>query len=282
MGKVTNKYNYPECVVRSLIPKHGYIPNPLRIGVKDLMGAPLPRTLKLRHADDIETDVSSLINIFHGYLVDESIKRFAGMWDLTDIKLEIPTEYGLTLIGKPDIVSIDTGILTDIKYTSIWSFIFGAQVDDWEKQLNVYDWALNTTEQIHIKELNITAIFRDWKKTEAYKADYPDTPIKIVPIVRWPIQKQEDYINSRLEDHVNNPERECTPEEKWQTPDTFAVMKKGNKKASRVFENRNEADTYIKDKGDDFSVIKRNGECKKCNEYCSVNQFCKFYKGKKS
>ena len=79
-------------------------------------------------------------------------------------------------------------------------------------------------------------------------------------------------------------------EERWKKNDTWAVKKKGQKRAIRVLESEHEAEKYINwhDETDtayikktDLEIEFRCGEHTRCGNYCSVADFCNQYKGEK-
>ena len=79
----------------------------------------------------------------------------------------------------------------------------------------------------------------------------------------------------------------CSDKERWAKEDKWAVIKKGNKKAFRVFDNQQDAEDLVYDLSDkiDVDVHKRNhdiefrkGEYTRCkSNYCAVADFCSQY-----
>ena len=68
-------------------------------------------------------------------------------------------------------------------------------------------------------------------------------------------------------------------EERWNSGDTYAVMKDGRKTALRVLNSREDAETYKESNGGDY-IEERHGEDRKCNDYCPCCKFCEYYKNK--
>ncbi|KKK98440.1 hypothetical protein LCGC14_2642760 [marine sediment metagenome] len=66
---------------------------------------------------------------------------------------------------------------------------------------------------------------------------------------------------------------ECTAEERWARPDSWAVMKAGAKKAYRVFEEPALAEAMANSMAG-YEVVFRPGEQVRCARYCPVMQFC--------
>jgi hypothetical protein len=52
-------------------------------------------------------------------------------------------------------------------------------------------------------------------------------------------------------------------------------MKKGNKRATKVFDKPEEAHAFATEQGDAFEVVFRAGENTRCNaNWCRVNEWC--------
>ena len=69
----------------------------------------------------------------------------------------------------------------------------------------------------------------------------------------------------------------CTPHQRWQRGGQFAVMKKGRKKAVRLLDTQEQADIMVERGGGDF-VEQRPIEYVRCERYCNVNRWCRFFK----
>jgi hypothetical protein len=100
-----------------------------------------------------------------------------------------------------------------------------------------------------------------------------------------------DFITKCVADHGQEVTRMCTDEERWKTPDCYAVCKKGTAKAvaATVYDEATEkrisiptkavAQQIINDKGLDKDpkvfIQTRKGGCRKCDSYCDVSEICK-------
>jgi len=73
---------------------------------------------------------------------------------------------------------------------------------------------------------------------------------------------------------------ECSADERWAKPDTFRVMKPGNKKASKVEKSLAEAQAWQMGQKNpaEFEIINRPGEWTRCEFYCPVRNFCHQFK----
>jgi hypothetical protein len=206
-----------------------------------------------------------------------------GSKEASEAKRICKHKSGATLVCIGDFY--ENQILTDWKVTSTWSWLLGGK-STWEKQLNVvkYIYELN---EMPVKEMYVYAILRDWVKSKSYDRDYPDIPFQGVKIPIWEPEKLEKYIDERVEAHLfaeslidsigNVPI--CTPEERWQRPDTYAVKREGIKRAVRVFDTNDEAEKFMeKAKAKDLFIENRKGSEIRCNSFCSVNRFCEYFK----
>ena len=86
---------------------------------------------------------------------------------------------------------------------------------------------------------------------------------------------------------MNNELPLCSDEETWKKNDTWAVKKKGQKRALRVLDSEEEANQYMGwhnetdkayTKKTDLELEFRVGEYTRCGNYCSVADFCNQYK----
>jgi hypothetical protein len=135
-----------------------------------------------------------------------------------------------------------------------------------------------------ISSLTIHAFLRDWSARNAmmYRPDYPDQPFYSTIIPLWSMSTRKEFLTRRLQDHKSGL-RECTPEEKWQMPDTWAVKKQGVKRALRVLDTEQEALSWLNahtGNKEHVSIECRPGSCRRCEEYCFVRSVCEFNHGK--
>jgi hypothetical protein len=69
----------------------------------------------------------------------------------------------------------------------------------------------------------------------------------------------------------------CAPEERWDRPPKFAVMKDGLKRAVRLFDEQEAADKLVSEKGKGYYAECRTGGSVRCQSYCLCRRFCNFY-----
>jgi hypothetical protein len=245
--------------------------------------------LASRYADKMEIDVSELIASKLGSSIHDSIEKI----NTPDVTKEQRTtrevqigDITFTVSGKYDVLTFKEGEwqLRDIKTTSVWAYILGGKDEEYCKQLSIYRWLLSTRHDV--KDVAyIDFIFTDWQGSKAKQdKDYPQQRIMAsYKIDLMSLEDTEKYIKERLNEylkHRNTPDEQlprCIDKELWRTETTFAVMKVGNQKATKVCNSQKEAELYIADKQIQKSFIEtRPGKVKRCR-YCQSAPYCNQY-----
>jgi len=153
---------------------------------------------------------------------------------------------------------------------------------DWHNQLNCYAFLVEYAKKVKVKKLQIIAIVRDWSRREAVtKEGYPQAPIVTIDIPLWSMQERTDYVLSRIKLHgealfemeTDGEMPDCTDEEMWAKPESFAVKKDGGVRAKSVHKTRDEAEIAMPSKG--HSIEHRLGARTRCESFCQVSGFCK-------
>lgn len=268
--KILNPRNLPESLVRAATGNPDREAEPLRFGVNELIGPPIARKLRLEHWGELSETVENRFWLMLGSAWHNYMEKYAPPMSVAEEKIEIPWKK-YTIAGIPDLYYGDT--LIDYKLTSVWSYIYGGK-KEWEAQLNVYRWMIQTKHWVTISNLRIIAGFKDWRERDAQlNPDYPPAQILEIVVPTWTHEDTERYIESRIAAHENL--TPCTPEERYHKADTWAVMKKGRKSAMRVLDSQNDAMLWMSAKAENGTFIEhRLGEDKKCKSYCSVRDFC--------
>ena len=105
-----------------------------------------------------------------------------------------------------------------------------------------------------------------------------------MPLPMWSVGQAQDYINKRVEKHraeAANPPV-CNKRERWQRDAKFALMKRGAKRAIRLFENEDMAEAAAiqmgkaAPPGQHFYVESRQAEPVRCLDFCAVQTYCDF------
>jgi hypothetical protein len=281
--KITNKQNLPAPVV-ALLTRNFYTKGASQYSVTELMSPPKIRRLREQFDDQIEVDVTSMLEsqfgtFMHGKLEAKEIEGCINEERLfTDVN-------GMTISGQIDLQEeLTSGIgVVDYKFVKAWSVMMNKT--EWETQLNVYKWLVETVKHKKVVRLQVCAFIKDYSKFET-KDGYPEAKIVMIDIPMWDSVKAESYVRSRLEMHQNakmahdfgEELQPCTDEERWAKETTYAVKREGRKTAIRVFKTIEEA-TELAEKEKGY-VETRAGEYTRCTgNYCQVAEWCDQYQG---
>lgn len=240
--------------------------------------------LERRHDAEITKDVSEMVWLLFGTAVHNILE--AQPESDTQIKEErLTVPFGsYMLTGKFDLYDADTETVTDYKTASVWKIMFG-DYSDWRRQLLIYCYMLRRI-GFPANKGRIVAFLKDHNKRNAkYKEGYPKKPVQTVEFTfdEEDFKECEEWLTARFalisvaEQMTDDELPICSPEERFNSGDKYAVMAKGKKKASRVLDTREEAELWMMNHGGDH-IEYRPGEDKKCLEYCSACEFCNYYK----
>ena len=179
---------------------------------------------------------------------------------------------GMRVSGQFDYID-DDGCLWDWKFVSVWEVMHGVK-EVRTDQLNAYAYLANANDRT-VTGLRVGFIFRDWKRSEAANAGYPPHQVLAYPVPLRPYNETRDCLEARVALHrATTTLAECTSEERWARPDTYAVIKTGNRRASKVFNSEQDAEAYSAKRGVAYRVQSRPGENVRCESYCSVSRYC--------
>lgn len=278
--KLTNKLGLPSSIYNA-VARDPYSRGDAHISVTGLIGPARKRILEIQHGDKLTEDVADRIwslmgQITHGIL--ERSDREA--W--TEERLYIE-RHGWRISGQFDRVLLEEGLLQDYKLTSTYSIKDGAK-PEYEAQANLY--ALMLREHgYEIRRAQIVAILRDYQKAKAqHDPGYPQAPVVVMDVPLWPADLVETFVEVRLKAHgdAQHVLPHCSPEERWERPGKWAVVKQGNKKATALFDHRDLAQFYIdtleKEKagrGAAFRIDERPAEPIRCKDYCPARPVCR-------
>jgi len=280
--KITNVHNVPQPLV-TLAETEYYSKGKSDYSVTELMSPARVRRLKEKHDANLVQDVSQMLWPLLGSALHVVMERGVTPGWITEERLFASVD-GVTLSGAIDLQeeTPDGIIIHDYKFTSAWA-VMNEKID-WEQQLNVYKWLVETTKNKRVIGLRICALIRDFSRHD-HREGYPDAPIHIVELPMWDNFKAETYIRERLNTHRDSKLAadfgddlpKCTPDEQWVSETTYAVRREGRKTAIRVLKNLDEANEMAqKEKG---FVETRLGEPKRCTgNYCGVAEHCDQFK----
>jgi hypothetical protein len=283
---ITNKHNLPQTLV-NLAESRDYSRGNSHRSITQLIDAPQISVLRMINENRITEDVVDTFWANLGSALHHITEKGADDKHLVEERLFVDVE-DWTISGAIDVQRLedDNSItIMDYKFTSVWS-VKNPKLD-WERQLNCYAYLVEANKKVKIKELQIICFLRDWNRNNAKRdMNYPQQQIVVVPIKLWDFEERSKYVADRvrthqeaLQDYMNGKDMaECTFEEMWKREDTYAVKKKKNKRALKVFEIETDAKEFAKEKGEEYEVEFREGVAVRCEDnYCKVNQWCPQY-----
>lgn len=283
---LTNKFGLPDPVVKALT-RNAYSKGESNRSITQLIDAPRVRILRQEHWEELEEDVSEKMWAVLGTAAHKMFEDTADDKHISEERLFTEID-GWVVSGAIDVQKIDDDGLTimDYKTTSVWSVIMGKV--EWERQLNCYAELVRRAKGSKVKALKVIAILRDWRSRDAEeKPDYPRAPIVEVDIPLWPESKASAYLNERVELHqkaefdrlTGSELPDCSEEERWIKESKWAIKKKGQKRAVKVFDNEQDARAALVD---GMELEFRRGEAVRCTaNWCRVNAWCSQYQRNK-
>jgi len=282
--KITNKFNLPETIL-NVLARPTYSKGKANISATELINSPRIVQLKRKHWDDVEEDASSMVWSLFGSAVHNILEHGKQDNHIVEERVHI-THEGWHISGAVDLQEVyeDGIVINDYKTTTAWA----VQNDkpEWEEQLNIYAWLIQKAKNKPVKGLRIVAIVRDWSQRDAVNREgYPQAPIVILDQQLWPFEKAELFIEERLKAHgeayfeseTDGQLPECSPDDMWEKPTTYAVIKVGGKRAKSVHSTKRDAEADLATAGKGYEIQVRPGERTRCSSYCQVNQWCSQY-----
>jgi hypothetical protein len=283
----TNEQNLPEPLVRAVTNDKYDRGQRTDFSVTQLLGPPRIRVLRKRHSGEIVEDVADRIYALLGQSVHTILERAEIGDALTEVRLYMEID-GLTISGQLDRAAFfkPIGLLQDYKLCSVWA---SDDKPEWIQQLNLLALILKRN-GYQVTQAQIVAIYRDWSKAKAKRErGYPQHQARPIDVELWPEGKTVAFLRERIAMHT---EAEwtlplCTPSDRWERGEEFAVMKAGNKRATSVHPFRDQAEKEIesllseakkKAKFPVFTIEHRPGVNVRCQDYCPVSDFCEQWK----
>jgi len=280
---ITNKYGVPQPLV-TLASKEYYSKGASQYSVTEIMSPPKIKRLREQYNDQIKQDVADMLWNLLGSALHVVMER--GVTDGWTMEERLYKEVdGVTVSGAIDIQqeTPEGVVIIDYKFTSAWAVM--QEKEEWQQQLNVYKWLVETVKRKKVAGLKICALVRDFNRHET-KEGYPKASIEMVDIPMWDSVTTEAYVRERLNLHrdakvsadFGDELPACSDTDRWQSETIYAVKREGRKTAIRLFKTIEEANELAeKEKG---YVETRLGEPKRCTgNYCGVAEWCDQYQG---
>lgn len=285
--KITNAMNLPAPFV-SLAEGDEYPIAPNEYRVTSLLKGVREAILERRHGGEITRDVSDMVWLLFGTAVHGILEQHQETGtQFKEERIKVPFEE-YVLSGKFDLYDAETKVVTDYKTASVWKIIFG-DFSDWRRQTLIYCYMLRRI-GFDAQGGEIVAFLKDHSKRDAkVKSSYPKFPVQTVKFrfTDADFAECEDWLRARFaeiraaEKLADDDLPVCTPDERFNSGDKYAVMKKGRKTALRVLDTLEAAEQWRTDNGGDY-IETRRGEDKKCADYCSACEFCNYYQERRA
>lgn len=252
--KINNKLNLPQPFISAVTREYEY--KEKQYSVTSLLKDVRENLLTRRHNNEIEQDVADMIWLIFGTAVHKVLE------DSEEEETEFKEEHfveevqdGYKLSGQADLYNAETKTVIDYKTCSVWKIIYD-DWDDYKKQLLMYAWAFRKM-GFEVDKGEIVALIKDFSKTKA-KTDfnYPKYPVykKMFEFTENEFIEIEKFIKDKFNEiakYENVLDEElpiCSLEARWNDGDKYAVKKKGNKRALRVYDILEDAENHLKER----------------------------------
>lgn len=269
--KLTNRLNLPEPLVEA-VKRQTHNIGISDISITELIGPPQIAYLEKKHEEEITEDASDRIFSLLGQIVHGILEK-SDSSGVTERRLDISVE-GWKVSGQMD--RYCDGVLQDYKLTTLWKFKNAEVSPEFSKQLNCYAEILRQN-HFPVKKLQIVGILRDWSMGAARRdPQLPQQQVIIQEVPLWGEEFTRNYIRERVILHQQarlGKVSECTKEDRWAKPEMFAVMKKGLKRAVRLYEKESDAVQHQSLEPNSY-LERRPGESTRCENWCSVSRWC--------
>ena len=289
---ITNNTGLPEVLV-NMVKNDPYSrgENVYR-SVTELIAPPRQVALKRKFYDQIMIDVSDQLFLIYGRLIHTLMENSAPEDLITEERLyaTVPlVNNPVRISGSFDSFDAKTGTLNDYKFITVFRFMGGVVPKEYEQQLNLYAWLWEENGNDPVKNLRITALYRDFSKHKV-KEDkkYPRANVEVHSVPIWSKEERLLFIMERVALHLKAEQElpECSVEERWAEPDKWAIMKPSKEEGKKdsckkLFLEREEAVEWPKKKDGDYIAF-RPGKSKRCEAYCDASDFCTQFQNTKN
>lgn len=296
--KFTNRYNLPETLLRAAVAQNAkYNKGKVERSVTQLLQPPRIDILRRKHFPEIEKDLSEEFWALFGSAVHYILELGKTPNMICEERFFL-TVAGWDVSGAVDCQEFhDKGTsvsLVDYKVTTAFVVMKDedGQKPEWEQQLNMLAYMVAMTKGIRIRDIAIVAIIRDWQRSQGQSDPlYPIAPVVRINLPLWTPQRQAEFMAERVRLHreaemlsdLDQPMPDCTDEERWSRQHSWAVLREGAKRASKVHYDEASAIADVMErndhnKGKPFRFDFRPGKSVRCEgNYCQVAPWCEQY-----
>lgn len=262
--RILNATGLPEQVYRAAVGE--YDKGDCDLSISEVINSPRIVALTRLHNSQLVEDVADMGQRLIGNALHDYLEKFAEH-PLAE-KRQYANIGGWTISGKPDGYA-EPGHLYDFKTVSITEWQYGVK-EERELQLNCYA-ALLRANGHPVERLTAVLVFKDYKRSQRkFHTWYPPRDIMEVDIPLWPHEQAVEYIRERVELHQSALHEAplCSDEERWYRPGKWAVVKTGNKRATKLHDTEEEAYEHIVELGGGYHVEAREGTHSRCEDFC--------------
>jgi hypothetical protein len=282
--KLTNKYNIPQTFM-NVLDRPTYSKGKAHLSATQLLNSPKVVALSKKFDEELEQDVSDMVWSIFGSAVHNVLEHGKDANHVVEERLHAEKD-GWHISGAIDLQIINQNgtSIKDYKTTSVWAMM--NEKIDWENQLNIYAWLVEKVKGAKVTDLAIVGIIRDWNRRDAKtRENYPEAPVKELPIRLWSMEERDAFISNRIALHsacefaieTDGGLPDCTPEEMWEKPTIWAVRKVGGKRAHSTYDTPEKALSALAELGDAYDIEVREGERTRCINFCPVSTWCNQY-----
>ncbi len=276
--KLTNKHGLPQPLY-SAVANDSYSKGDSDVSITRLLQPPRITALQERHDAEIEEDAMDRIWSLLGQSIHTILERADDGSELSEERLAYNIS-GILISGQFDRFVVGSSTIQDYKLTSAWKIKDGKVPKDHQQQVNCYAWLLRR-HGWQVLNAEVIYILRDWSKREAQRSpDYPQQQVVVLSVPVVADEAVQKFLEERVAAWKAAKEElpECSDEDRWARPPKWAVMKKGKKRAVRLFDSEILAGQRCNKEGAGAFVEFRKGENIRCESYCSVAPFCEQFK----
>jgi len=287
INNMTNNFGYPDFLYKVLACEHYSGAKTKQDFSVTQFNDPANMTLlKNRHKDEIVKDVSDLYAIILGVgfhlLCEETLGKEAMYITEERRFIEIG---GKIVSGQFDLYIPEEKLLIDFKVTKASSYMYGTRQPQYDMQMNLNRYILQA-HGLQVDKMQIVELYRDFDKASVTRnSKYPLSAFNIIDcnfmtdaaIEHTLLQYIQDY--NQISQLPDDKLPVCSSDDRWERDHKYAVMKHGNKRAIRVFDNQNEANTYrdLNCNLEETYIEHRPATPTRCLDWCEVNKYCPFY-----
>lgn len=283
--RITNLHGLPEPLVKA-VSSTTYSKGDAEFSISELCKPSRIVALERKYADQLEEDASDRIWALIGTIGHEILRRGTEAYgDIVERRFFMEIN-GTQISGQCDYGK--DGIIYDYKFCSIWTVKDGIK-PEWEQQLNGYKLLVEESDEYgdaEVKGLCIVTIFRDWSVSEAKRnRDYPQSQVMSFNVPMWNWEDTWAWLAERIASHkaaIEGDLPECTSEEMWERPMVFAVHKKGQKRAVKLYDTEAMANAHVASDPGRLEVQLRPGSRPRCENYCIVAPWCEQFQNWRS